>query len=202
MERTKSTQESAPKSTGRHPAELVHVKHTFEPVYDKNSRVLILGSFPSVKSRETEFYYGHPQNRFWKLLARILKEPVPETTSEKKNILLAHGIAVWDVVSECDIRGSSDLSIRNVIPADINRILQCADIQLIIANGSTAHRLYETYCRESAGREAQKCPSTSPANAVFTLDRLEESWRKILLPYISKEPPQKFPEKTYLQNKP
>lgn len=184
MGRTKSKQEPARKGIGKHQTELVHVRHTFEPVYDKNSRVLILGSFPSVKSRETSFYYGHPQNRFWKLLARLLKEPVPVTIEEKKQMLLTHGIAIWDVVSECDIHGSSDLSIRNVIPADINRILHDADIRLIIANGSTAYKLYETYCEESAGRKAEKCPSTSPANAVFTLDRLEETWRKILLPYI------------------
>lgn len=166
------------------PPGYTRVKHTFEPVYDKNSRVLILGSFPSVKSRETSFYYGHPQNRFWKLLARLLDEPLPETIEEKKEMLLKHNIAIWDVVSECDIHGSSDLSICNVIPANINQVIREADIELIIANGSTAHKLYETYCEEHTGRSAVKCPSTSPANAVFTLDRLEESWGEVLKPYL------------------
>ena len=164
------------------PPGYTRVKHTFEPVYDSHSRILILGSFPSVKSREENFYYGHPQNRFWKLLARLLEIPVPETVEEKKEMLLAHGIALWDVVSACDIRGSSDLSIRNVIPADINRVLRAADIRLILANGATAYKLYQTYCEEQTGREAVKCPSTSPANAVFTLDRLAESWGEFLLP--------------------
>ena len=166
------------------PAGYTRVKHTFEPVYDENSRILILGSFPSVKSREENFYYGHPQNRFWKLIARLSGEPVPETIEEKKAMLLSHGIALWDVVSECDIRGSSDLSICNVIPADINRVLRSADIRLIVANGSTAFKLYEKYCEEHTGREAVKCPSTSPANAVFTLERLAESWGEVLEPYL------------------
>ena len=166
------------------PSGYTRVKHSFEPVYDANSRVLILGSFPSVKSRETNFYYGHSQNRFWKLLARLLDEPLPETVHEKKHMLLSHGIAIWDVVSECDIHGSSDLSIRNVIPANINQVLREANIELIIANGTTAHKLYQTYCEEHTGREAVKCPSTSPANAVFTLDRLEETWGEVLAPYI------------------
>lgn len=167
--------------------ELTHVKHTFRPVYDKNSRILILGSFPSVKSREQSFYYGHPQNRFWKLLARLLSQPVPETIDKKKELLLKHGIAVWDVVSECDIRGSSDLSIRNVIPANLDRILHEARIDLIITNGSTAHKLYETYCQNQTGRKAVKCPSTSPANAAFSLERLEEAWGEVLYPYLKHE---------------
>lgn len=168
------------------PPGYTRVKHTFEPVYDENSRVLILGSFPSVKSRETNFYYGHPQNRFWKLLARLLNEPVPETIEEKKSMLLNHGIAVWDVVSECDIHGSSDMSICNVIPANLNQVLREAEIDLIIANGTTAYKLYQTYCEEHTGREAVKCPSTSPANAVFTLDRLEETWGEVLTPYLTR----------------
>lgn len=158
------------------PSGYTRVHHGFEPVYDEHSRVLILGSFPSVKSRENSFYYGHPQNRFWKLLARLLEEEVPETIEEKKNLLLLHGIAVWDVVAACDIKGSSDSSIRNVIPADINRILRAADVQTIIANGDTAFRLYQKHCREHTGRDAVRCPSTSPANAVFTLDRLVQAW--------------------------
>ena len=162
-----------------------HIIHPIPPLYDAQSRILILGSFPSVKSREAQFFYGHPQNRFWKLMARLLDEPVPETVEEKKAMLLTHGFALWDVVSECDIRGSSDLSICNVIPADINRVLRSADIQLIVAHGATACKLYQKYCEEHTGRAAVKCPSTSPANAVFTLDRLTESWKEVLLPYLS-----------------
>lgn len=163
-------------TVGELPPGYVRVRHEFEPVFNENSRILILGSFPSVKSRENQFYYGHPQNRFWKLMALLLHTPVPETIEEKKSLLLTHGIAIWDVVSECDIHGSSDLSIRNVIPADINQILRAADIERIIANGATAYKLYEKYCLEHTGRKAVKCPSTSPANAAFTLERLAESW--------------------------
>lgn len=157
-----------------------HVRHTFEPVYDENSRILILGSFPSVKSRENDFYYGHPQNRFWRLMARLLGEPLPNTIEEKKTMLLRHRIAIWDVIAACDIKGSSDSSIRNVTPADLNRVLQAADIEKIIANGSTAFSLYKKYCEAQTGREAVKCPSTSPANAVFTLDRLADEWSREL----------------------
>lgn len=155
-----------------------HIRHTFDPVCDADSRILILGSFPSVKSRENDFYYGHPQNRFWKLMARLLAEPVPATIDEKKQLLLRHHIAIWDVIAECDIIGSSDSSIRNVTPADLNRILRAANIEKIIANGSTAHSLYQKYCEPQTGRQAVRCPSTSPANAVFTLDRLAEAWGK------------------------
>ena len=162
------------------PAGYTRVHHTFEPVYDENSRILILGSFPSVKSRENNFYYGHPQNRFWKLMARLLDEPIPETIEEKKALLSAHGIALWDVVAVCDIKGSSDHTIRNVIPADINRVLRAANIEQILANGDTAWQLYRKYCREQTGRDAVKCPSTSPANAIFTLDRLADAWGEYL----------------------
>lgn len=162
------------------PPGYTRVTHGFEPVYDEHSRILILGSFPSVKSRENSFYYGHPQNRFWKLMARLFEEPLPETIEEKKRLLLSHGIAIWDVVAACDIKGSSDSSIRNVIPADINRILRAADIEKIIANGDTAYKLYHKYCEPHTGREALKCPSTSPANAIFTLDRLADAWGRIL----------------------
>lgn len=162
------------------PPGYTRVSHGFEPVYDEHSRILILGSFPSVKSRENSFYYGHPQNRFWKLMARLLEEPIPETIEEKRQLLLSHGIAIWDVVAACDIKGSSDSSIRNVIPADINRILQAANIEKIIANGDTAYKFYRKYCEAHTGREAMKCPSTSPANAIFTLDRLADAWNAVL----------------------
>ena len=153
-----------------------HVEHTFEPVYDEHSEILILGTFPSVKSRENNFYYGHPQNRFWKLIAGLTKELVPETIEEKKALLLKHHIAIWDVVQSCDIIGSSDSSIKNVVPADIAKILKESSVQRIYANGDKAYRLYKKYCEKETGKKAEKLPSTSPANAIFTLDRLTESW--------------------------
>ena len=154
------------------------IKHEIEPVYDKNSRILILGSFPSVKSREAGFFYGHPQNRFWKVLAGICKEAVPQTVEEKKCFLLRNGIAVWDVIAECDITGSSDSSIRNVKPADIRQILDAAKIERICCNGATAYRLYEKYLFPLCKREAVKLPSSSPANAAWSAERLMEEWGK------------------------
>lgn len=155
-----------------------HLEHTFCPVYDKDSELLILGTFPSVKSREQNFYYGHPQNRFWKVLARLTGEKLPKTAEEKKALLLKHHIAVWDVVAACDIIGSSDSSIKNVVPADISKVLRESRVQKIFANGEKAYRLYKRYCEKETGREAVKLPSSSPANAVFTLDRLTDVWRE------------------------
>lgn len=157
-----------------------HVEHTFDPVYDRDCEILILGTFPSVKSREQNFYYGHPQNRFWKVLARLTEEPVPETVEEKKAMLLKHHIAVWDVVQSCDIIGSSDSSIRNVVPADLNRILEGSRITRIFANGDKAFKLYRRYCRKATGIEAVKLPSTSPANAIFPLERLTDTWGELI----------------------
>lgn len=160
--------------------EYQRISHEFEPVYDADSRILILGSFPSVKSREQQFYYGHPQNRFWKVLAGLTGYPVPTTIEEKKKMLLENRIAVWDVIAECEIIGSSDSSIRNVIPADLNQILQKADIEAIYANGGTAKKLYERFQKKNCGREIIGLPSTSPANAAFSLERLLQEWRIIL----------------------
>ena len=157
-----------------------HVVHTFEPVYDSDSRILILGTFPSVKSRENQFYYGHPQNRLWKVLSALTEEPVPVTTEEKKKLLLDHKIAIWDVVQACDIRGSSDSSIRNVVPTDIGYLLRETKISRIYANGDTAWRLYRKYCYKDTGVEIIKLPSTSPANAIFSLERLTESWKEAI----------------------
>lgn len=153
-----------------------HVEHTFEPVYDKESEILILGTFPSVKSRAQNFYYGHPQNRFWKVMAGLTGEKLPETTEEKKTLLLKHHIAVWDVIRSCDIIGSSDSSIKNVVPADIAAVLKSSRVSKIFANGDKAYKLYRKYCEESTGSQAVKLPSTSPANAVFTLERLIDTW--------------------------
>ena len=152
------------------------IDHPIPPLYDGSSRILILGSFPSVKSREAMFFYGHPQNRFWRLLARLTDEEIPETIEEKKELLLRHHIAIWDVVHSCDIVGSSDSSIKNVVPCELDRILSVSPIQQIYANGGKAWQLYHRYCEKETGREAVKLPSTSPANAIFTLDRLTAVW--------------------------
>ena len=154
--------------------------HNIPPVYDINSKVLILGSFPSVKSREAKFFYGHPQNRFWKVLATLLKEPVPDTIEEKKAMLLAHRIALWDVIQSCDIKGSSDSSIKNVQPTDIGMILEKTNVTQIYANGNKAGQLYKRYQFSVTGIEATVLPSTSPANAAWSFDRLCEAWRVIL----------------------
>lgn len=154
----------------------MRVTHTFEPVYNSNSRLLILGTFPSVKSRENDFYYGHPQNRFWKVLAAITEEEAPVSIEGKKGMLLKHGIAIWDVIFSCDIEGSSDSSIKNVVPNDVAGLLGKTNITKIYGNGETACRLYDKFCREKTGAEIIKLPSTSPANAAFSLERLIERW--------------------------
>ena len=162
------------------------VRHPFPPLYDENSKILILGSFPSVKSREMAFFYGHPQNRFWKLLSRLLEAPFPETVPERRAFLLAHGIALWDVIASCEIHGSSDASIRNAVPNDLRKILDHAQIRQVYVNGQTAGKLYRKYqekpLREAYGdcAKAVVLPSTSPANAAWTMDRLEDAWGVIL----------------------
>lgn len=160
--------------------EYKNIRHTFEPVWDENSRVLILGTFPSVKSRETHFYYGHPQNRFWKVIAGLTGKPVPETVEEKKALLLGSRIAIWDVIASCSITGSSDSSIRDVIPNDIRALLKQSRISRIYGNGAKACELYDRYVGEQAGMEIIRLPSTSPANAAFGLERLLECWREAL----------------------
>lgn len=160
--------------------EYEHIVHSFEPVYDKDSEILILGTLPSVKSRENNFYYVHKQNRFWKVLATLLKEPVPETIEEKKAMLLAHRIALWDVIQSCDIKGSSDSSIKNVQPTDIGMILEKTNMTQIYANGNKAGQLYKRYQFPITGIEATVLPSTSPANAAWSLARLCEAWKTIL----------------------
>ncbi len=153
--------------------------HEFGPLYDANSEILILGSFPSVKSRESSFYYGHPQNRFWKVIAKLYGEKVPETIEQKKNMLLAHRIALWDVIESCTIEGSSDSSIRDVVANPIERLVLQTKITKIYTNGNKSDKLYEKYCEEIVGKKAMKLPSTSPANAAWSLDRLAEAWEII-----------------------
>ncbi len=155
------------------------VKHPFPPLYDENSRVLILGSFPSVKSREQMFFYGHPQNRFWRVLAGVFSCAVPQTIEEKRRFLLSKRIALWDVIASCEITGSSDSSIKNVVANDLRQILEAADIRKIYVNGKTAEKYYKKYTEPVIGREAICLPSTSPANAAWSLERLTEAWQAV-----------------------
>ena len=151
-------------------------QHPFPPLYDTNSKVLILGSFPSVKSREQMFFYGHPQNRFWKVIAAVMDTEVPTSIEEKCNLLYNSHIALWDVIASCDISGSSDSSIKNVVANDLTVILESADIKQIFVNGKTAEKYYNKYIRNTIGREAICLPSTSPANAGWRIDGLVEAW--------------------------
>lgn len=156
-----------------------HVFHTFEPVFNSESRVLILGTLPSVKSRENNFYYGHKQNRFWKVIAALCNSDVPETIEQKTKLLLDNHIAVWDVIDNCDIEGSSDSSIRNVVPTELDIVLNQANIKKIYANGAKAYELYNRYQRDQTGMDITRLPSTSPANAAIRLDTLIEQWKQI-----------------------
>jgi len=153
--------------------------HSIPPVYDKNSRILILGSFPSVKSREEGFFYGHVQNRFWRVISAVFEEPVPENIEKKKQLLLNCGIALWDVIGSCDITGSSDSSIKNVIPNDLSAILDACSITAIYTNGKTAEKYYNKYIGNKIGRNSVCLPSTSPANAAWSLERLINEWNII-----------------------
>ena len=152
------------------------IVHPISPLYNKDSKLLILGSFPSVKSREGEFFYHHPQNRFWKVISLVFEEPLPITIEQKRNLLINHGIAVWDVIQSCEITGSADSSIKNVIPNDLSVILNTADIRRIFTNGGTATRLYKKYIYPVTRMESYGLPSTSPANAGFGMERLLEAW--------------------------
>jgi hypoxanthine-DNA glycosylase len=155
--------------------------HPIPPVFDESSEVLILGSFPSVKSRQAAFFYGHPQNRFWKVLAAVFGEEAPQTVPQKKEFLLRHRVALWDVIGSCKIEGSSDASIRDVTVNDLNVILAKADIRQIYVNGKTAYRYYRKYTEPLTGRAAVCLPSTSPANASWSLDKLTQAWDIIRL---------------------
>lgn len=158
---------------------MTHVIHEIPPVYNKNSEILILGSFPSVKSREGQFFYHHKQNRFWKVLSAVVNDVLPETIDEKKEFLLRNHIAVWDVIASCDIEGSSDSSIKNAVPNNFSDILKAAPIRQIYTNGGTAYKLYHKYCEKMTEIKAVKLPSTSPANASYSLDRLIGEWNVI-----------------------
>ncbi len=176
------------------------IRHPFGPLFSENSRVLILGSFPSVKSREQQFFYGHPQNRFWKVIAALFtdvtgaadaasgerklehekKVLIPRTIEEKKALILDNGLALWDSIGSCEITGSSDSSIRNAEPNDLRIITDNCDIRAIYCNGKKSLEIYNKYIEPVLGRTAEALPSTSPANAAWSLERLIEAWAVIL----------------------
>ncbi len=156
------------------------VFHEFPPLFDKDSRVLILGTIPSPKSREQGFYYGHPRNRFWKVLAHVLGEKEPQTTEQKKEMVLKHHVALWDVLASCSIEGASDSSIRDVVPNDMNVILSLADIKAVFTTGTKATALYQKYCESKCGKACIGLPSTSPANCRVSDEELLKAYRKIL----------------------
>lgn len=156
------------------------VIHPLEPVFDERSRVLILGTMPSPRSRETGFYYNHPQNRFWRVMAALFDIPVPATNAEKEQLMLEHGIALWDVLAECTIEGASDGTIAECVPNDISWLLERTSISTIFCTGAKATDLYRKHCEPLTGIPCTRLPSTSPANAAVSLNRLIESYEQIL----------------------
>lgn len=155
------------------------VAHPFPPVVDAACRVLVLGSFPSVKSREEGFFYGHPRNRFWPLVAALFGEPAPQSIPEKRALLLRHHIALWDVIARCDITGSADSSIRDAVPVDIGQITQVCRLTQVYCNGALSGRLYGKYLQPRLGLPGQTLPSTSPANAAWSFARLLDAWQPL-----------------------
>lgn len=162
----------------------MRLSRTFGPLYNEDSEILILGSFPSVKSREVEFFYGHPQNRFWKVISTIYGCDLPQSIDEKKDFALKNHIALWDTIDSCDIIGSDDSSIKNIVPTDINLILSSADIKAVFCNGAVSHKLYMKHSYPLTGVSAVKLPSTSPANAAYSLDRLVSIWKEEISKFI------------------
>ena len=154
--------------------------HNIKPVSDRDSKILILGSFPSVKSRKQVFFYAHPQNRFWKILAALFKEEVPENVEDKKEFLHRNHIALWDVIESCEITGSSDSSIRVLKVNDVSKILKDSKIERIFVNGKTAEKCYKKYLEEELNEKAICLPSSSPANAAYSLDKLIDCWKVVL----------------------
>ncbi len=161
-------------------SEAQNIIHPIPPLYDNECTKLVLGSFPSVKSREAQFFYGHPQNRYWKLIALLFGEETPKTVEEKARLALRHHIAMWDTIHSCTITGSSDSSIRDVVPNDLSVILNKSRVTKIFANGATSYKLYQKYIFPVTGIYAIKLPSTSPANAAFSLERLAKKWKVII----------------------
>ena len=156
------------------------IVHPIPPLFDENSQTLILGSFPSVKSREAEFFYGHPQNRFWAVIAKLYGCEKPVTIEEKKKLVLENKLAMWDVIQSCEIEGSADSTISNVTANDLSIILENSRVDRIFVNGKTAEKYYKKYTYPKTGIKAICLPSTSPANAAWSIDRLVEAWKIIL----------------------
>lgn len=154
--------------------------HNIPPVFDENSRILILGSFPSVKSREAQFFYAHPQNRFWKVISAVFDSECPQTIKEKKKFLLEKNIAVWDVIRSCEITGSSDSSVKNAVPNDLSQILEGSRVTRVFTNGNLSYTLYNKLCLDKTGIAAVKLPSTSPANAAWSLEKLISEWKRLI----------------------
>ena len=161
------------------------IEHTIAPVYDSRSRVLVLGSIPSPKSREAGFFYGHPRNRFWQVMAALFDEPVPQTVDEKRDLLLRRHIALWDVAASCEIDGASDASIRNVTPNDFSPVFATADIQAVFTTGTKAGELYTRLCANRYDVAHTTLPSTSPANAKADLPALTRAYAEALLPHLT-----------------
>ena len=159
--------------------ERIEITHPIDPVYDEKSEILILGSFPSVKSREAGFFYGHPQNRFWKVIGAVVDEEAPDEIPERKKFLLKHHIALWDVIGSCSIIGSSDTSIKDVVPNDLRRIIEASGLHKIYVNGKKAEQMYKKYQEPVLSIKATCLPSTSPANAAWKIERLIEAWKVI-----------------------
>lgn len=160
-----------------------YITHNFKPVFDENSRILMLGTMPSPKSREVGFYYGHPRNRFWKVMSDVCEEKCPETIEEKIEFARSNRIAIWDVLAGCDICGADDSSIRNPKANDMNEVLEYAEIQAIFTTGTKAYELYQKYCFPQTGIQAVKLPSTSPANCRMSYEELRDAY-KIILEYL------------------
>ena len=160
------------------------ISHPFPPLYNENSRILILGSFPSIKSREQLFFYGHPQNRFWRVMAGVLDCGVPQSIPEKRTMLLTHGVALWDSIARCVIEGSSDASIEQVVPNDLHPIFAGSRICKVFCNGKKSWEMYRRHIQPVIGRDAVCLPSTSPANASWSLERLILAWKEQLVPYL------------------
>ena len=157
------------------------IVHPVKPIYSSSSEILILGTFPSVKSREECFFYAHPQNRFWRVMASVCNSEVPQTVQEKTSLILDNNFALWDVIHSCEVTGSADSSIRNVVPNDITEILVNSNVNRIYVNGKKAENLYKKYIEKQTGIRAVCLPSTSPANAQWSLERLTEYWKSALI---------------------
>ncbi|MDR2186315.1 MAG: DNA-deoxyinosine glycosylase [Treponema sp.] len=165
-----------------------HIVHTIPPVYDSGSRVLILGTMPSPQSRAAAFYYGHKHNRFWAVLGAVFNLEIGPSAADKKHFLLSRGIALWDVLAECDISGASDSSIRNPAANDFGAIFAAAPVQAVLTTGRTAYRLYEKLCSEKYNAPFFYLPSTSPANCAVSMERITGIYKKLLLRFLT-EPP-------------